>query len=120
MVEMTMDREKSTDDRLSDLDKKVDVGFAQVGKEFEKVDERFVSIDERFEKVDERFVSIDERFEKVDERFDKVEGKIDSGFVELRGEMSSLKKSLFTASVSVIVALIGCCATLAVVAIAVH
>jgi hypothetical protein len=113
MVEMTMDREKSTDDRLSDLDKKVDVGFAQVGKEFEKVDERFVSVDERLEKVDERFVS-------VDEKLDKLEGKMDSGFVELRGEMSSLKKSLFTASVSVIVALIGCCATLAVVAIAVH
>jgi hypothetical protein len=105
-MEMTMSREKSTDDRLSDLDKKVDVGFAQVGKDFEKVDERFVS-------VDERFVS-------VDKRFDKFEGKMDSGFVELRGEMSSLKKSLFTASVSVIVALIGCCATLAVVAIAVH
>jgi tetrahydromethanopterin S-methyltransferase subunit G len=98
-MEMTMDREKSTDDRIGDLDKKVDVGFAQVGKEFERVDERFVSIDKRL---------------------DKVEGKMDSGFVELRGEMSSLKKSLFTASVSVIVALIGCCATLAVVAIAVH
>jgi len=72
---------KLTDDRLSDLDKKVDVGFAQVGKEFEKIDERFASVHKRFEQVDVRF-------DKVDARFEKVEGKIESGLKELREEMN--------------------------------
>jgi predicted nuclease with TOPRIM domain len=82
MLEMTMDREKSTDDCIGDLDKKVDVGFA-------KVDERFKAVDERFAKVDERFNAVDKQFEKVDERFEKVEGKIESGVNELRGEMNA-------------------------------
>jgi DNA anti-recombination protein RmuC len=86
---------KLTDNRLSDLDKKVDVGFAQVGKEFEKIDERFASVhkrfeqvDARFDKVDARFEQVDARFDKVDARFEKVEGKIESGLKELREEMN--------------------------------
>jgi len=81
IMDTMVPEKKLTDDRLSDLDKKVDVGFAQVGKEFEKIDERFASVHKRFEQVDVRF-------DKVDARFEKVEGKIESGLKELREEMN--------------------------------
>jgi peptidoglycan hydrolase CwlO-like protein len=110
MVEMMMDREKSTDDPLSALDKKVDVGFAQIGMEFEKVDERFASIDKSFEEVDARF-------EKVDARFEKVEGKIDDLDSKFDAKFDGLNKTLLWSAVGVIGALIGCCATLVGIAV---
>lgn len=51
-------RETSTAQRLHDLEKKVDNGFA-------KVDERFAKVDERFEKVDERFDRLEDRFDAL-------------------------------------------------------
>jgi len=96
---MEMPREKWTDDRLDDLNQKVDGGFAQV----------------------------DKRFDKVDARFEKVEGKIEGGVKELRDDMNvrfdkvdgrfeSLNRTLLWSAVGVITTLIGCCATLAGVA----
>jgi predicted nuclease with TOPRIM domain len=80
MAVMMSPRETWTDERLDDLNRKVDQGFAEVKTEvregfarmearFEKVDERFKEVDRRFEKVDERFEKVDERFERFDERF---------------------------------------------------
>jgi archaellum component FlaC len=70
-----MPREKWTDERLDDLNAKVDVGFA--------------SVDKRFDKVDKRFDKVDKRFDAVDARFEKVEDKIEGGIKELRGEMDT-------------------------------
>ena len=83
-----------TDDRLGDLDKTVDVGFAQIGKEFEKVDLRFAQVGKEFKKVDERFDKVDARFDAIDKRF----GELD--------------RTLLGAAVALIITLIGCCATL--------
>jgi tetrahydromethanopterin S-methyltransferase subunit G len=120
-MNVTAPEKKWTDHRLDDLAKKVDAGVAEADKPLDEfrgeVNERFEEVDKRFSKVD---TDIRELRKETNQRFDKVEGKMDSGFAELRGEMSSLKKSLFTASVSLIVALIGCCGALAGVAIAVH
>ena len=84
-------RESWTDERLDDLNQKVDAGFDRVDADirglrletktefvalrgemkagFDRIDERFERIDERFEK---RFERIDERFERIDERFDSL------------------------------------------------
>lgn len=42
-------REKWTDERLDDLNAKVDRGFDRMDRRFDRVDERFERIDERFE-----------------------------------------------------------------------
>ena len=63
------------DDRLDELDRKVEVGFAKT--------------DERFRRIDERFEEVDRRFDKVDKRFDKVEGEIKNLETSLRAEISA-------------------------------
>ena len=45
---MTMPRETWTDERLDDLNDKVDRGFAHVDKRFDKIDKRLDKLEERF------------------------------------------------------------------------
>jgi hypothetical protein len=42
-------RDRWTDERLDDLNEKVDRGFALMEKRFDRVDERFERVDEGFE-----------------------------------------------------------------------
>ncbi|HET7590858.1 MAG TPA: hypothetical protein VFK14_11840 [Solirubrobacterales bacterium] len=65
-------REEWTDERLDDLNAKVDRGFSEVKTEMR---EGFARIEARFEKVDKRFEKIDKRFEKIDERFEKIDAR---------------------------------------------
>lgn len=67
---MMTPRETWTDQRLDDLNKKVDAGFAKV--------------DERFKQVDERFKQVDERFNEVNGRLDRFETRMDNDIRELR------------------------------------
>jgi len=59
-------REKWTDERLDDLDRKVDRGFADLKAEmkagFDRMDARFDRMDARFEKMDARFEKMEDRF----------------------------------------------------------
>jgi tetrahydromethanopterin S-methyltransferase subunit G len=43
------------DNRLDELSRRTDAGFAEMRQGFAKVDERFERIDERFERIEERF-----------------------------------------------------------------
>ena len=79
-------KESWTDDRLNDLNGKVDAfrvetktefvavrgemraGFDRIDKRFDKMEERFDRSDERFERLEIRG---DERFERMGERFDQ-------------------------------------------------
>jgi tetrahydromethanopterin S-methyltransferase subunit G len=56
-------REKWTDERLDDLNKKVDDGFADVKAEMRG-----------------RFDSLEGRFDKIDERFDRMQQTLIAGF----------------------------------------
>ncbi|MGN6200996.1 MAG: hypothetical protein ACTHNY_01135 [Solirubrobacterales bacterium] len=77
-----MAREAWTDERLDDLNKKVDDGFAA-----------------------------------VDKRFDRLETRMDTQFSELTQRFDRMQHGLFAAAVAVCVALIGCTATLAGIAL---
>ena len=55
-------RETWTDERLDDLNLKVDRGF-------ELMERRFDRVDDRFERVEAKF---DEKFERVDEKFEAL------------------------------------------------
>ncbi len=48
-------RESWTDERLDDLNHKVDAGFDRIDRRFERIDQRFDRIDERFERMNDRF-----------------------------------------------------------------
>jgi hypothetical protein len=70
-------RESWTDDRLDDLNGKVDALRVEMKTEFVAVrgamSERFDKIDTRFDKMEKRFDKVDARFEKIDERYEKAE-----------------------------------------------
>ncbi|MGD9735790.1 MAG: hypothetical protein AB7V58_09315 [Solirubrobacterales bacterium] len=66
-------RDRWTDERLDDLNGKVDDGFRRVDERFDRVDERFERMDVRFDRVDEKFERMEERFVRTDERFGRIE-----------------------------------------------
>jgi tetrahydromethanopterin S-methyltransferase subunit G len=70
MAVMMSPRERWTDGRLDDLDKKVDRGIAELKSEmkegFNRMEARF---GERFDKVDKRFEDFDKRFGRLEEAY---------------------------------------------------
>jgi tetrahydromethanopterin S-methyltransferase subunit G len=65
--------EKWTDERLDDLNAKVDRGFERVDVEIAdlgtEMNARFDKVDDRFDQVNAR---IDQRFDALNERFDRL------------------------------------------------
>lgn len=77
-------RDRWTDERLDDLNGKVDDGF-------KRMDERFAQIDGRFAKVDERF----DRFEeKVDRRFDDQHAWMREEFGRTNARIDALSRTI--------------------------
>src|SRR5262249_31936564 len=92
-------RESWTDERLNDLNAKVDRGFDRIDKDvrglrmetkteftalrgemkagFDRVDARFERIDRRLERIDQRFEGVDQRFEQMDRRFERINGRLE-------------------------------------------
>jgi tetrahydromethanopterin S-methyltransferase subunit G len=66
MAVMMTPRENWTDERLDDLNKKVDKGFADVDAHFDRFER---SVNEGFKEVSTRFDRLEDRFEKMEERF---------------------------------------------------
>lgn len=54
-------RDRWTDERLDDLNARVDSGFRRMDEKFDKVDQRLDKIDARFERLDERLERLDAR-----------------------------------------------------------
>jgi hypothetical protein len=67
---MTAMREKWTDERLDDLNHRVDLGF-------ERLDRRFDSVDARFDRLESR----------LDSRFDSMQRTMVQGVIALTGGM---------------------------------
>lgn len=87
------------DDRLDDLNRRVDNGFKETRDGFAKVDERF----ERFAKeMKDGFAMVDERFAKTPTR-----EEMNAGFSELRASIRSLNRTLIAGAVVIIGVLIG-------------
>jgi predicted nuclease with TOPRIM domain len=84
-------RDRWTDERLDDLNGKVDGGFRRMDERFDKVDERFDRVDERFDrleaKLDRRFELMDQRFDTVNQRFDTVMLSLLQGGIALAAAM---------------------------------
>ena len=104
MAVMPMPKEKWPDERLDDLNKKVDQGFAETKAEMR----------EGFAKVDRRFA---EMKGETDDRFDRLETRMERGFSELNQRLDRMQLALIAALVTFCVTLIGSCATLVGVAL---
>ncbi|HEX6153484.1 MAG TPA: hypothetical protein VFZ19_08190 [Solirubrobacterales bacterium] len=69
MAVMMSPRERWTDERIDDLNEKVDRGFADLKTEmregFERVDKRFAQVDKRFERIEDRLDKLTDRFESL-------------------------------------------------------
>lgn len=104
-------RESWTDERLDDLNAKVDRGFERIEADLraQRLETRteFVAVrgemkagfdrmEARFEKTDERFDRMSERFDHMNERFDRMNERFEG-----------LHRLLFRSTVVLIAALIG-------------
>ncbi len=89
-------RKNWPDDRIDELSKRVDAGFAKVDERFKEVDKRFKEVDK---KVDAGFAKVDERFKEVDKRFDKARDEMKSEVGGLRVELMALHRLLLRASI---------------------
>ena len=70
-------REGWTDERLDDLNEKVDKGFADVDKRFEQVDKRFERLDDRLEAMQK----------EMNLRFDSIHKLMFQGLLAIVGFM---------------------------------
>lgn len=74
-----MARESWTDERLDDLNAKVDVGFDKVDQRFDKVDQRFDRLEARSisrAEFDRRFDEVNKRLDRADERFEQIDSRL--------------------------------------------
>lgn len=86
-------RESWTDERLDDLNDKVDRGFERVDKRFEQVDKRFDQVDRRFERVDAEFLT--------------VRGEMKAGFDAVNGRIDSVQRTMFHGVIALTVAILA-------------
>jgi tetrahydromethanopterin S-methyltransferase subunit G len=98
MIVAVMAREIWTDERLDDLNKKVDVGFADTKAEMRA----------GFARVDQRFA---ETKAEAGERLDRLETRMDKQFSELNQRFDRMQVALLASAGAIIAALIGLIAT---------
>jgi DNA anti-recombination protein RmuC len=105
-------RESWTDDRLDDLNSKVDALRLEMKTEFRTVrgemDRRFDRVDERFDKMDERF---DKRFEKIDARFERMDLRMDERFERMDERLHQIYQTMLGFCGAALAALLGFIAT---------
>ena len=86
MAVMMTPREKWTDERLDDLNKKVDEGFTRMDTRFDRIEAR----------SDERFKEVNRRFDEVNARL----GRLEDGFF-------ALNRTLWGGGFVIVAAIIG-------------
>lgn len=94
------------DDRLDDLNGRVNEGFAKVDERFIRLEgemkEGFAKVDQRFDKVDQRFDKVDGRFAEMNERFASREEMVD-----VRTELRHLNERFDRLYYTILVTIIG-------------
>jgi predicted nuclease with TOPRIM domain len=87
-------REAWTDERLDDLNGRIERGFdrvdadirdlrSEMNSRFEAVDRRFDAIDNRFDAVDRRFESVNADVKSLNDRFDELHRTMFLGFASI-------------------------------------
>jgi hypothetical protein len=89
-----MPREKWTDERLDDLNKKVDDGFARVDKDIRELRGEMIT---RFDAMNE----------SVNARFDKLNDSINARFDAMNARFDAQNRNLLVVGATIVAALIG-------------
>lgn len=132
-VRMDTVREKWTDERMDDLNHRVDEGFresreemralrtesreemravrAEMNSRFDAVDSRFDAIDSRFSSVDSRFDTIDKHFGSVDSRFATMDSRFDAIDSHFDAMQRTMIQGFVGMTAAIVAALIGLIAT---------
>ncbi len=71
------DLSDGTNERLTQLDRKMDQRLDQVNGKFDQVDNSFLQVDTRFDEVNDKFGQVDTRFDEVNNRFDQANTRFD-------------------------------------------
>lgn len=109
------------DDRLDELNRRVDNGFKAVDKRFGQVEQEtkdgFAKVDKRFERVEQEmrdgFARVDremkEGFSRVDERLAQMATRteMNEGFAEMRANYAALNRTLVVGAIAIVAPLIG-------------
>ncbi|MGB7684726.1 MAG: hypothetical protein WBL45_02990 [Solirubrobacterales bacterium] len=77
----TMVRESWTDERLDDLNDRVDAGFTQMDEEFRQSGKRLDRVELKLEQIDERFDDVDKRLGRLEDGFFALNKTLIGGFV---------------------------------------
>ena len=104
MATMMDPRARWTDDRLDDLNKKVDDGFARVEKQ----------IGDEVGRLEKK---IGDEVGRVEKKMDVGFARVDNDIRELRTDIQNLNRTLFIGAIGIIAALLGCASTFAGIAI---
>jgi tetrahydromethanopterin S-methyltransferase subunit G len=91
-------RQSWTDERLDDLNQRMDNGFARVDADIRALN---VKLDDRFDRLSERF---DDRFDRMNERFDER-------FDGLNAKFDAMQRTMLQVGGAMIAALVGALAT---------
>jgi tetrahydromethanopterin S-methyltransferase subunit G len=81
-----------TDGRLDELSKRMDFGFEQANERLGRAEgdirELRADMNKGFDRVDARFERVDERFGKVDDEFKSVRAEMKDGFESMQRQMT--------------------------------
>jgi predicted nuclease with TOPRIM domain len=114
-------RESWTDERLDDLNGKVDAVRLEMKTDFAAVrsemGERFDKVDARFERMEKRFDKVDERFERVDERFERSEARSEHRFEAMMDRLYAMQRLMIQFCGAALAALLGVIGALVVLAV---
>jgi len=84
-------RESWTDERLDDLNRRVDVGFRESRDEIRalrgEMNTRFGEMNARFDSMESRFDSMASRFDAMESRFDAMQRTMLHGFIAISAAM---------------------------------
>jgi hypothetical protein len=87
------------DDRLDELNRRTDSGFAKVDQRFDRVER---AMKDGFAKADERFSRIEDALGQTPTRVE-----MDKAIGEIRGALLSLHRTLIAGAIAIVLALIG-------------
>lgn len=96
-------RQSWSDDRIDNLDRKVEDGFRHV--------------DKRFEQVDKRFEQVDQRFDRVEGELSALRGDMNSRFQALEEGMRGFHRTLVTFCLGMLAVVASLCGTLITIAL---
>jgi len=104
IMAVMMPREKWTDERLDDLNKKVDDGFADTKAEMRQ---GFTRVEGEIKRLDGEVKRLDGDIKRLDGNLGELRREINARFEAMDLRFDSLNRSLQAIMVAVIIALLG-------------